>query len=137
MTQTELKISTDPADRKTVLDAVEALAAQHQFPTRATHDIELALEEHLTNISTYAYDEGETRRDIHVRFTLEGRELEVQVEDAGRAFNPLDQPTPDLTSPIEERAIGGLGIHLIRKSVDALEYRRERERNVLVMRKKV
>jgi anti-sigma regulatory factor (Ser/Thr protein kinase) len=136
MINKELTITTSPMDRALVLDAVEALGAEHQFPPKATHELQLALEEHLTNIAAYAHDDGRLH-EIHIRFALIGRELKVAIEDAGRPFNPLDYPPPDLTVPIEQRTLGGLGIHMIRQSVDALHYRREGERNLLVMTKQV
>ena len=66
---------------------------------------------------------------------LDAGTVVVQVEDEGRPFNPLEAPPVDLDAPIEGRPIGGLGIHLIRSLMDAIEYRHEDGRNVLVMRK--
>jgi len=60
----------------------------------------------------------------------------VEVSDNGKPFNPLDHPEPDLNQPLEERPIGGLGIHLIRKFVDQLAYRRDAGRNILTLRKR-
>jgi len=116
-------------------DELERFAAQHGFPQRQLRDLQLALEEHLTNIIHYAYaDEGDHR--IVVRFHFHAPELCLEVTDDGRPFNPLEYPAPDLTIPIDQRPIGGLGIHMIRKSLDQVEYRRAHDRNILVMRKR-
>ena len=80
-----------------------------------------------------AVDAGARRLVIHIE--LGGKKL-VRVEDDGRAFNPLDAPAPDLRSGIDERPIGGLGVHLVRSLMDSLEYHRERDRNIFIMRKR-
>jgi serine/threonine-protein kinase RsbW len=59
------------------------------------------------------------------------------VEDDGKPFNPLDAPEPDTNQLLEERPIGGLGIHLVRKNVDELEYRRQKDKNILIMKLKL
>jgi len=58
------------------------------------------------------------------------------VEDDGQPFDPLAVPEPDTAKSLEERTIGGLGIHLVRKLMDNLEYKRQGERNLLIMKKK-
>ena len=68
---------------------------------------------------------------------LEGDELTIRVEDDGRAFDPLQAPPPDLDLPLEERPVGGLGIHIVRSVMDAVEYQRRGGRNVLTMRKTI
>jgi anti-sigma regulatory factor (Ser/Thr protein kinase) len=61
----------------------------------------------------------------------------VRVEDDGRAFNPLDAPAPDLRLGVDERPIGGLGVHIVRSVMDALEYRRDNARNIFLMTKRL
>ena len=61
----------------------------------------------------------------------------VEVEDDGRPFNPLAQPEPRVSQPIDERPIGGLGIHMMRKSLDGMEYRRAEGKNILLMIKRL
>jgi serine/threonine-protein kinase RsbW len=101
-----------------------------------SHNVKVVLDEILTNIISYAYaDAGE--HSIVTRFSLEQGQLTVQVEDDGRPFNPLNAPEPDTKQLLEERPIGGLGIYLVRKLIDELEYRRQNERNILVMRLKM
>jgi anti-sigma regulatory factor (Ser/Thr protein kinase) len=71
-----------------------------------------------------------------VRLEINPPELRVEVADDGCPFNPLEHPSPDVSLPLDQRPIGGLGIYMMRKSLDQLEYRREQERNVLVMVKR-
>ncbi|HKX50629.1 MAG TPA: SpoIIE family protein phosphatase [Candidatus Binatia bacterium] len=102
---------------------------------KVLHDLNLALEEILTNIISYGYtDSGE--HEIRVRLSLQAGEVKAEVEDDGQPFNPLDVPEPDTAKLLDERTIGGLGIHLVRKIVDALEYKRQGESNLLTIKKK-
>lgn len=88
----------------------------------------LAIEELATNCVKYGYDDTAEHR-IGIRVEWDGGELRVCVEDDGRPFNPLEQPEPDLTLPAEARPVGGLGLHLLRRLFDRIEYRREGDRN--------
>ena len=88
----------------------------------------------MTNVIAYAYDDKADHR-ITLRLSLRTGELAAEVEDDGRPFNPLDAPPPDLTQPLEDRPIGGLGVHFLRTLMDGVEYRREQGRNRLVMKK--
>jgi len=116
--------------------ALEEFATGHPLPKRSLHEVQLALEEHLTNIVRYAYDD-DREHQIKVRVTFRPPELRIEVEDDGCPFNPLQHPTPDLSQPIEQRPIGGLGIHMIRNTLDEVDYRRENERNILTMIKRI
>ena len=71
-----------------------------------------------------------------MRLSVEPGEMRVDVEDDGQPFNPLEAPEADTTNPLEERTIGGLGVHLVRKLMDGLEYKRQGERNLLTIKKK-
>jgi anti-sigma regulatory factor (Ser/Thr protein kinase) len=115
---------------------LESLARQLALPPRVLHDVQLALEEHLSNILKCAYAD---QRDHEIKVRLSHGEIEfcVEVEDDGRAFNPLDYPEPDLSLPVDKRPVGGLGIHMIRKSMDRTEYRRSEGKNILVMFKRI
>ncbi len=134
--QLELSLLNRQSEVARAQESLEQFAARHHIPGRALHEVQLAFEEHLTNIVRYAYADAREHH-IHVRLTLRSRELRIEVADDGRPFNPLQHPAPDLSLPLDQRPIGGLGIHMMRKSLDALEYRRENERNMLVMIKRV
>ena len=86
----------------------------------------------LNNIVSYAYgDEGEHWIDVHVE--LDRERLSVTVEDEGHPFNPFARSAPDTTLSMEEREIGGLGIHLVRKMMDEVSYVRRTGRNVVIV----
>src|ERR1051326_9001098 len=123
-------------DRSKLNDVLQNFAQTHQVPSAAISAIDLALEEHLANIFNYGYETG-GNPEVVVRLERRQTDFLVEISDNGKAFNPLDHPEPDIKRPLEERPIGGLGIHLIRKFVDQLSYRREAGRNVLTMLKRV
>jgi len=106
------------------------------LPDRIRHDLRLALEEVVTNVISHAY-RNDAAHEIVVRASTRADGLEVEVEDDGVEFDPLAVPPPDTTVPLEERAVGGLGIHLIRHAVDAVRYRRRDGKNVLALFKRV
>ena len=108
----------------------------HEVPSRTLYAVNLALDEVVTNVVCYGFDNF-TNEELEARLSTHGGELETVVVDGGRAFNPLDAPAPDLSAPLNERALGGLGIHLVRSLMDRVEYRREAEKNVLTMRKRI
>ena len=96
---------------------------------------QVALDEVLTNIIDYAHPEHPVSLiAIHVSTPPGG--LEITIEDNGIAFNPLESDAdPDLEQSLEERPIGGLGIHLVKSLMDTLEYRRQNNRNRLTLSK--
>ena len=103
---------------------------------KVTNTINLVLEEMVTNIIKYAKPAG-GEHQILVTLDLTIGELIVTLIDNGPEFNPLARPDVDTTLPIEEREIGGLGIHLVKKMVDHIEYQRRDGKNYLTMVKKL
>ena len=108
----------------------------HELPSRALYALNLALDEIVTNVVRHGFDDPAGHEVVAHITAVEG-ELTAVVSDEGRSFNPNDVPAPDLTAPLSERALGGLGVHLVRSLMDHLEYRREKEKNVLTMRKRI
>lgn len=117
-------------------DALDALGRENQWPTEALTGIHVALEEHLTNVISYGYESGKCGR-IAIRFDVHEQDLKIVLEDDGRPFNPLERPAPELKLPLDQRPVGGLGIHFLRQLTDAQEYRCEQSRNVLTLRKRI
>jgi serine/threonine-protein kinase RsbW len=134
--QLELTLLNQRSEVARLQDQLETFARQHGLAARLLHDVQLALEEHLTNILSYGYDD-KLEHQIKVRVHLTLPELRVEVEDDGSPFNPLERLAPDIAKPIEERPMGGLGIHMMRKSLDGMEYRRADGKNILVMIKRI
>ena len=92
------------------------------------------MDELLTNTISYGFPQG-GEHEITVEIVLQGGALVITTHDGGLAFNPLERAEADTSQGIEERPVGGLGIHLVRNMMDEIEYRRESGQNVLVMKK--
>lgn len=135
MTHLAIPLKNQIAEIERVHEIVEQFCQQQGWDTRLQFDLNLALEEVLANIISYGYDNA-GEHDILIRFSIQPGELTMEIEDDGLAFNPLNQPAPDLAKPLEERQAGGLGIFLIRKVIDQVEYRRENGKNILTLKKK-
>lgn len=112
----------------------ESFATQHDIGGRLRYHLLVSIEEILTNIIKYGFDE-EGIHPVHVTFRHIHGHIEMEFEDRGREFNPLEIEEPDLNTPIENRQLGGLGIHLVRQMMDEAKYRREGDRNILILRK--
>jgi len=114
--------------------AVESFAAANNLPEQMVFQVNLCLDELLTNTISYGFPQG-GEHEITVEIVLQGGALVITTHDGGLAFNPLERAEADTSQGIEERPVGGLGIHLVRNMMDEIEYRRESGQNVLVMKK--
>ena len=101
-----------------------------------TNAVNLLLDEIVVNIISHGYDD-KLEHQILVNLALENDILSIRVEDDGRPFNPLEAPAPNLDLPIEERAVGGLGIYIARSIADQMQHHRENGRNILTIKKRV
>lgn len=126
----------DLSELSRLSEFLAAFFTRNGLPADLVGDFELALEEVFVNTVMHGYPEG-GEHEISVSVALEDGNVRLTVEDGGIAFNPLDAPLVDLDLPLEERGVGGLGIHLVKGVMDNLEYTRAEGRNRLVMRKKV
>jgi anti-sigma regulatory factor (Ser/Thr protein kinase) len=136
MKHTEVKVTVKNRieDLLRVNALFESFATQHDISGRLRYHLLVSIEEILTNIIKYGFDEAGVH-PIHITFRRVEDQIEMEFEDRGREFNPLEIGEPDLDSPIEDRQLGGLGIHLVKKMVDEAKYRREGDRNILLLRK--
>ena len=106
-------------------------------PLKAQMQIDVAIDELFGNIAHYAYVPG--TGDVTVRFEYDepARMASVTFIDQGIPFNPLTSEEPDVSLPVDERKIGGLGIFLVKKTMNSVEYRYENGNNILTIRKKM
>ncbi|MBT3182606.1 MAG: SpoIIE family protein phosphatase [Deltaproteobacteria bacterium] len=107
---------------------------QNKLSKQVVNDINLALEEIFTNAVTYAYEPG----DLHtvlIEADLKESVIILKVEDDGKPFNPLEHQNYDISSSLEKRPIGGLGIMLARNAVDEMHYERQDTKNIITMKK--
>lgn len=114
---------------------IEELAEKWELPMALTMNLNLVLEEAVSNVIFYAFNPDE-KHDINISLSLELNKLTIEITDDGIAFDPTLREQPDLTLPAEERPIGGLGIFLISKIMDSVIYSRQNNMNKLTLIKK-
>ncbi len=128
----ELRMVNKLADIGRVIEEFSAFAAQHGLDDKPRRTVNMALDELLNNVVSYAYaDDGEHWIDL--RIELNPQRLAVTVGDEGAPFNPFARTAPDTTLSIEDRQIGGLGIHLVKEIMDEVSYVRRTHRNVVTI----
>lgn len=109
---------------------IRGLLEKEKISPHTLYAVELSLEEMVTNIIKYGYDDKNTH-EILVNASLTDRQIILSIEDDGHEFNPLERPDADISSQVTERKIGGVGLHLTRKMVKSMEYKRDNGKNIL------
>lgn len=97
-------------------------------------DFKLAIEEIFINIIEHGLMEQQNER-ISIELKIDRESVEVQISDNGKMFNPLTISDPDFEDTADMRSLGGIGIFLMKQSVDNVEYRRAENRNILTIKK--
>jgi len=115
--------------------AFEEFCRASGVPKLTQQAADVALEEHLTNVLSYGFAPA-AEKFVEVSMSVSGDSLTVEVVDKGKEFNPLEAPAVDTSLPLDQKEIGGLGVHLMRQFMDELSYAREGGRNVLRMKKR-
>lgn len=124
--------------RPATLDGIPALLAMvreavgDMLPGTRAGMLEMALEELLVNVASYAYPDG--GGDVELACEMDDGALRLTMTDTGLAYDPRQAPEPDLNLDVEERAIGGLGVFLAKKVFASMDYSREGDANVLRLR---
>lgn len=129
----ELSMPNELGEIPLLAERFEAFGRAHGLPVRVLHDMQVSLDEILSNIVNHAYADR-ARHEIVVRVRIAPGELVSEVEDDGRPFNPLDAPSAAHDTPPPRGAPGGLGIYFVRRLVDHLDYERAGGINRLIMR---
>ncbi len=133
----ELKIEAAVDRLDEVLAFIDAELEARDCPMKAQMQIDVAAEEMFVNIASYAYAPGHGDALIQIETDPDTRVFSVTLIDSGIPYDPLKKADPDVTLSAEERGIGGLGIYMVKKSMDAVSYRRENGQNIFRMEKKI
>ena len=110
---------------------------EYDCPPRVQFQLEMAVEEIFVNITSYAYNQMEGEAVVRCCVQEDPIRLIIQFEDDGKPFNPLAKEAPDISLPAEERRIGGLGIHIVKKTMDAVNYEYQDGKNILTLKKNI
>ena len=117
------------------LALVEEELERADCPMKAITQITICVEEMYVNVAHYAYG-GQNKGDVTLSVGCEDGTVTITLKDTGMAFDPLAKEDPDITLAAEDRKIGGLGIYMVKKTMDSVAYVRENGQNIFTMAKK-
>ena len=118
-----------------VTDWINSELEAQDCPMKACMQIDVAIDEIFSNIARHAYP-GKTG-SVTIRHDTQDGVFSITFEDQGIPYDPLQKEDPDVSLSAEEREIGGLGIFLVKKTMDAMAYRYQNGRNILTIRKRI
>jgi anti-sigma regulatory factor (Ser/Thr protein kinase) len=128
----DLVLVNRPAEISRLVDHLEAFGAKTGLASDVSYRLTLSLDEVVANVIRHGFeDDAEHQILVHVEVSED--QVTAVVEDDGQEFDPRDAPLPNLEAALDDRGIGGLGMHLVRASMDSIDYRRQGNRNVFTM----
>ena len=133
----ELTIAATVENIEAVTDFVNEQLEALDCPMKAQMQIDIAIDELFGNIAHYAYNPDVGDATVRVEVLEDPLSVVITFIDGGVPYDPLSAADPDITLSAEERSIGGLGIFMVKKSMDEISYRYENGSNILSIRKKL
>ena len=133
-----MKELTLPAVRENipaVIDFVNRELKNLGCPVKTEAQIDIAIDEIYSNIASYAYAPGTGMVTVRTRLERDPSSLSITFIDQGVPYNPVEREDPDVTLSAEDRKIGGLGIYMVKKSMDDIRYEYREGKNILAIRK--
>lgn len=124
-------------DISAVTEFAEELLAKMNCPMKAVIQLNVAIDEIFSNIVKYAYPDKPGPVTVQILEKEEPHTVFIRFSDEGIPYNPLTKEDPDVTLSAEERSIGGLGIYMVKKTMDDMRYKYENEQNILTITKKI
>ena len=138
MKQFELNVDVKTDSLGIIDEAVEDCMREAGASEAKIISVDVAIDEIFSNIIFYSGLKEDEKALIRVTIEEDDeKKITLEFIDTGRPFNPLERPEPDVTKPAEEREIGGLGIFMVKKSMDHVSYRNEDGKNILTIMKKI
>lgn len=129
-----LTLTNDLSELSRLSEFIDAFCAPLHPSEHDLMALQLALEEAATNVITHGYNDGLAHTfTIALNLNASGDRITAVVADDARAYDPLARPPVDVHAPLEERAIGGLGVHLVKKLMDVAHYERRDGKNILTL----
>jgi len=133
----ELTIEAVTSNVETVTDFVNEHLEAHDCPMKAQMQIDIAIDEIFGNIAMYAYNPDVGPATVKVEFIEEPMQVIISFMDKGKPYDPLSADDPDVTLSAEERGVGGLGIFMVKKSMDDVLYEYKDGQNILTIKKNI
>lgn len=132
----KLTLNNDIEQVPQLSEFIETVCEENSIDMETTMSLNLALEEAVVNVMNYAYPEG-TTGNVTIEIVKGSQYLDFIISDNGKPFDPTAKEKPDTSLSVEERPIGGLGIHIIRQIMDSVHYERKSDQNILTLRKNI
>ena len=132
-----LTVAATTENLEQVIAFVDGVLAEYGCPMNIQFQIDVAVEEIYVNIAHYAYRPDVGPATVCCQVEEDPLQVIIQLMDSGRPYDPLSREDPDVTLSAEEREIGGLGIYMVKSSMDDVSYRYEDGKNILTIRKKL
>lgn len=129
----EMVIDATLENLDSVINFISAELEENSCDMRIETQINIAVEEIYVNIAHYAYNPAIGAAKIRVEVSSEA--VIIEFEDNGKPYNPLEKIDPDITASADERDIGGLGIFMVKKIMDCVEYKHSNNKNILTIKK--
>jgi len=133
----EITLAATVENIEAVTDFVNEQLEAMECPMKVQMQIDIAIDELFGNIAHYAYTPDTGEVTVQVEVTAEPLSVIITFIDGGVPYDPLGVADPDISLSAEERAIGGLGVFMVKKSMDEMTYRYEGGKNILSIRKKL
>lgn len=133
----KIMIEAEVSKLKEVLDFINEQLEAKECSMKAQTQIDIVVEELFVNIAYYAYTPNVGTVEIQCEFEEGDTEVIITLKDQGIPYNPLEKEDPDITLSAQERQIGGLGIYMVKKSVDDMAYEYKDKQNIVSVRKKI
>lgn len=105
-----------------VMEFIDINLEEAECNMKAQTQIEISVEELFVNIANYAYDGKVGKAEITYEYSDKPKNVKIQLIDSGVPYNPLAKDDPDITLSVDEREIGGLGIFMVKKNMDDVQY---------------
>ena len=132
-----IELENNLSELPRLAEALEQFGERSDLGMKEIMQLNLVLEELVTNTISYGYDDASGGRSIIVDLERSDSGLSVVVEDDAREYDPFKRAEPDLDLPLEDKPVGGLGVHLVREVMDECRYERVNGRNRLILSKVV
>ena len=133
-----IRVANDLKELAVIAERVDEFCGRHQISPTVAYQVNVSVDELLTNTISYGYADG-AQHEIQIDLSLDGDRLIVRIEDDAKQFDLTDSDPnkADTDSDLDERMPGGLGIFFVHQMMDTVSYRREKNKNIVLLAKKL
>jgi sigma-B regulation protein RsbU (phosphoserine phosphatase) len=130
------RFSNQHQELEIMSEMVDLFCSRNELDPALVYQLTLVLDELMSNVIDYGFEDNEEHQ-IDINLNLGADQVKIIMRDDGIGFDPFDAPEPDLVSPLQDRPVGGLGLHFVWTIMDTVEYQRLGDENVLKLVKKL